>query len=174
MRQHDPRDDYDDEPWKRRRTPEGLVRLPASMMWVFGLLQLIIVQLYLGVGISTTVLSMMDDGRGLGDLWQSPDRGAMLLVLAVWLMATVCTIIVMRSANDLRSFRRFPWVVAGVILTLLSVPFFYLGIVQVPLAIWIIVLLHRGDVRDRFEAVARGTIESAPQEASNARTDRAP
>jgi len=173
--EHDPRDDYDDEPWRDRPSPKDLVRMPASMMGVFGLLQIIITQLYTGVGIATTVLSFVDDGKGIGDVLRSPmDIATMLLIVAVWLLATACAIVVMCGANDLGRFRRYWWVVAGAVLTLLGVPFFYLAVVQFPLGIWLIVLLSRRDVRARFEAVARGRIESGPQELRHARTDRTP
>jgi hypothetical protein len=157
--EHDPRDDYDDEPWRDRPSPHDLVRLPASMMGVFGLLQCILTQLYIGVGVVTTVLGWVDDGKGVGDvLGSSTDLATMLLLFAAWLMATACTILVMRGASDLTKFRRYPWVVAGAILTLLSLPFVYLAAIQVPLGIWLIALLSRRDVRARFQAVAHRQI----------------
>ena len=162
--EHDPRDDYDDEPWRDRPSPHDLVRLPASMMWVFGLLQLILTQLYAAVGVVTTVLGWVDDGRGLGDVLRSPaELATMSLIIALWLVATACTIAVMRGANDFKRFRRYPWVVAGAILTLLSIPFFYLAVVSVPLGIWLLVLLSRRDVRARFAPVPCSAINQTPE-----------
>jgi hypothetical protein len=159
--EHDPRDDYDDEPWRDRASPKDLVRLPASIMWVFGLLQCIITQLYMGVGVATTAISLKDDGKSFRELWQTPkEREAMLALLVIWVIATLCTVAVMRGANDLKKFRRYRGVWAGAILTLFSVPFFYLGVIQVPLGIWLIVLLCRRDVQSRFEAAARQEVNS--------------
>jgi hypothetical protein len=120
------------------------------------LLQLIIAQLWIGFVGYLTVAAMLDDGTTFEEAWAAVNKDEFVwLALAAWLVGTVCTIIVMRAANDLKRFRRYHWVVAGAILTFLSVPLIYLGVIQVPLSVWLLVLLLRRDVRARFEAVAR-------------------
>src|SRR6185369_9765675 len=39
---HDERDDYDDEPWRPRATPEQMLRNPAAILGAFGIIQLAI------------------------------------------------------------------------------------------------------------------------------------
>src|SRR5262245_38056525 len=155
--EHDPREDYDDEPWNRRRSPQDIVRWPASIRWVFGVLQFIATQLWMALLISTTiVVEFVDGDQTLGEFWNSvKDEWGFWLYLGAWPVGTACAIIVMRAANDLKRFRRYTFVVAGAILTFLSVPCIFLGVVQVPLGVWLILLLLRRDVRARFEAVAR-------------------
>jgi len=159
---HDPREDYDDVFDMGPLAPAHIVQWPASMMWVFGLLQLIITQMGMAVFASSILFTIIDEHRTLGEVWNSTkEQEAILLALPAWPIATVCTIVVMRAANDLKRFRRYPSVFAGAILTFLSLPFFYLGVVQVPLGIWLMVLLLRRDVQARFEAVARGKVSGA-------------
>jgi len=145
-------------------------------MWVFGVLQFIATQLWMALLISTIiVVEFVDGNQTLGGFWISvKDEWGFWLYLGAWPVATACAIIVTRAANDLKRFRHYQLVVAGAILTLLSVPCIFLGVIQVPLGVWLIALLLRRDVRARFEAVARGTIREAPPEDRDARTDSAP
>jgi hypothetical protein len=170
---HDPRQDFDDEPWRGHLAPEAMVRLPAAMMWVFGLLQFIITQLWIVFFAGLLLFAhFVDEKKTIGELWTLIKSDEEIwLGLAVWPVATACTIVVVRGANGLRNFRRYWWVVTGAILTVLAVPFFYLGVVQLPLGIWLLVLLARRDVRARFAVVARGTMTQAPPEAPDARAD---
>src|SRR5262249_12105381 len=134
MSEHDPRDDYDDELWKGRLAPQDIVRWPASIMWVFGLLQLIIAQVWFAVLCYVFLMAAFDERKTLQGVWNDAIRQEEIwLTVLCWPVATACTILVMRAANDLKRFRRYPWVVAGAVLTVLSVPFIYLGVIQVPL-----------------------------------------
>jgi hypothetical protein len=162
MIDHDQREDYDDIPAWGPLAPEYIVRWPASIMWVFGLLQFIATQLWLAFFAGATlVVHFVDDGKTTGEYWDTMKyEPAFWLTVAGWPVATACTITVMRGANDLKRFRCYPRVVAGATLTLLGIPFFYLAVIQFPLGIWLFWLLLRRDVRARFEAVARRAISS--------------
>ena len=157
MTEHDPRDDYDDILDMGPQAPASLVRWPASMMWVFGLLQFIITQLWIAFLITVIVFThFVDDNKTLSEFWNSvKDASNFWLSVLVWPLASACTLLLMRAANELKRFRHYQLVVAGAILTVLSVPFIFLGVFQVPLGVWLIVLLLRRDVRAHFEAVAR-------------------
>jgi hypothetical protein len=159
MSDHDPRDDYDDELARGPLAPEHIVRWPASAMWAFGLLQLIFAQMWVALLATTIVLTnFVDDDKTVSEVWDRfKHTEAFWLTLAGWPVATFCTILVMRGGNDLRRFRRYPWVAAGTVLMMLAVPFFYLAVIQLPLGLWVLYFLLRRDVRARFEAVARGT-----------------
>ena len=92
--------------------------------------------------------------------------------MAGWPLAVAAPILVMRGAGDMRRFRRYWWAVTAGVLTLFAIPIIHLGVFQLPLGLWVLQVLARRDVRARFDAVARGTIPSAPTEASDARADR--
>lgn len=157
MTDHDERDDYDDEPGRGPLAAQHIVHWPSSAMWAFGLLQMIFAQMWIAFFATLLVITnFVDDDRTWSDVWdQLKDEEAVWMTLAGWPVATLCTLVVMRGANDLRHFRRYPWVVAGTVLTILAVPFFYLAVIQLPLGLWVLYLLLRRDVRARFEAVAR-------------------
>jgi hypothetical protein len=157
----DQRDDYDDEPDRGPLAPDHIVRWPAALMKLFAILHTILMQLIALLFVLAVIAESLDDFDGaLREVFQ-PE---MLLMTLAWLLATACCAIEIRGASDLRRFRRYPWVVAGATITLLTMP---------PLGGWLIWLLLRRDVRARFEAVARGTITSTHPEPSDARIDRA-
>jgi hypothetical protein len=162
---HDPREDYDDEPGLGRLAPEQVVRLPASAMWVFGLLQLVGTQLWVGfVAILLLLVELVDHGKPLDDVWDKiEDEPIYWATLLAWPVATACGLFVMRGANDLRRFRHYWRVVAAVVLTLFSVPVVCVGVFQLPIGVWILLVVTRRDVRARFEAVARGTMEQTSE-----------
>jgi hypothetical protein len=171
---HDEREDYDDERWNRPLAPDHVVRLPATVMWAFGLLQLIFAQLILAFLITIKVFADFVDGdQTVAGFW-AEFRGepAYWLVPVGWLLATVWTVLVMRTANNMRRYRRYWAAVAATIMTMCSVPFMYLAVIQFPVGVWILAVLARSDVRARFESVARGTIPSAPPEEPDARANR--
>ena len=176
MTDHDERDDYDDERWGDQLAPTSVVRWPASAMWGFGVLQLILLQTWTAFVVVLLVIShFVDDDRTFADLWQTITRSELLwMSLAGWPFATAGTIAVIWGANSLRRFRHYWWTVTAACLTLFSVPIICLAPIQLPLGIWVLVVLARRDVRARFEAVARGTIPSPPGEALDARADRFP
>lgn len=161
---HDQREDYDDHLGGDHLAADSLVRWPASAMWVLGLMQLIVVLVGTAFAVYLTVADALDDGRTVDEIWMAASRDeAFWFVLGAWPLAIACPIIVMRGANNLRQFRRYWWAVTAGILTLLALPFFYLGVFQLPLGLWALLLLARRDVRARFDAVARGTILSDSQ-----------
>jgi len=156
MSEHDQREDYDDEPDRGPLARKRIVAWPASAMWVLGLMQCIITQFIVAFWTYLFVRIGLDDGKSLRDLLEEVLANEVALIaLACWPMATACTVLVMRGANDLRRFQRYPWVVAAAVMTFLSIPFFYLGVLGIPLSLWIFILLLRRDVRARFEAVSR-------------------
>jgi len=159
MSEHDERENYDDILEWGPPAPPHIVRLPAAIMWGVGLSQFLIVQMWLAILVGSLVFThFVDDDKNLADAWDRVIRKPPLWGSFLgWPLATACTIIVMRGANDLKRFRRYHWVVVAATLTLLSVPIIFLGVVQVPLGIWLLWILLRRDVRARFEAVARGT-----------------
>jgi hypothetical protein len=156
MSGHDPRDDYDDEPWKRRANPDTLVHWPAALMSAIALIQLgfsAICFVWLPV---VLVWSWFDPDYFDNDVvWYEMVLGT--------LAAAVCIVInwlAFRGAVKLRTFKNYRFVVVSVILSALSLPFFYCGLLAFPVAIWAIVILLHPDVRARFETVARGKMNT--------------
>lgn len=170
MSEHDARADYDDEPNRAVLPPVPHIGTPADIMWTVGLVLLIIVQLWMAFAVCALVFSMVNRGVGLRELVDNVIRNKMMwLVFVGWPTATICNLLVLRGANDLKKFRRYWWVVVAAIITFLSIPFVYLAFVQVPLGIWLMLLLVRRDVRDGFKAVARRKTTSSLTETSDAR-----
>lgn len=170
MSEHDLREDYDDLHYQGPLARPEVVRWPASIMWVFGLLQLIIVQLWVGFLASILVMThIVRDNKPWSEVWETATTEETFWISALaWPFLVAGPFVVIRAATHLRRFRRYPLVVAGVILTLLAFPFLYLAVLQLPLGIYLAILLLRRDVRARFEAVARGTITPTSPEASDA------
>jgi hypothetical protein len=156
----DQRDDYDDDRLHCPLATPEVVRGPASAMWGFGLLQLLLWQTWFAFVICLLVVShFVDADKTLADLWRTITRSELIwLTLAGWPLATACTIIAIYGANCLRRFRGYRWALTAAILTLASAPVICLLPIQVPLGIWVLIVVLRPDVRARFEAVARGTI----------------
>jgi hypothetical protein len=171
---HDERDDYDDEPRGRPLAPEYAVLWPARLMWLCGHIQLVFVQIvaFLYIAIAIALLAMDGDKEDLDGLWDAVQEPEFWLMIGGWVAATIWTAAIVRAANDLRRFRRYQFVVTATVLVLIPIPFLLIGGVQIPSAVWTLLTLARRDVRARFEAVARGTIPSAPPEAPDARADR--
>jgi ABC-type siderophore export system fused ATPase/permease subunit len=82
-----------------------------------------------------------------------------------WFLVTAGCIVIVAGSRDLLRFRRYGLAFAAAVLTVLSLPWFYLCVVQVPIGL-VIQLLRRRDVRARFAAVARDSALSvnAPKE----------
>lgn len=159
MSEHDEREDYDDLHYTGPLARRGIAGWPGSLMWVFGVVQLIAVQLVLGaVAFLYILMGIVDDGKSVAEVGADVLDSGNWVGFVAWPVLTAGPIIVIVAANNFRRFRRYQLVVAGAILTLLAFPFFYLAIFQLPLGIWLIVILLRRDVRARFEAVDRGAI----------------
>ena len=154
MSGHDPRDDYDD---LRERGPLARlesVRWPADTMWCLGLLQFCVVQAWMVFVIFLITLAIM--GNSFAEMRDELIREPIFWVHVLgWPIATWAAVIVVRGGNDLRQFRRYPWVVGAAIITL-------------PLGVWFLAVLLRRDVRARFEAVARARVNASDNEASGA------
>jgi hypothetical protein len=172
---HDPRDDFDDEPWRGRLAPEHLVRWPASAMWVFGLVQLLLSLvglLLLGLVVLERAVTGRDDPTGnWRNLFLSED---FLFILAVCIVGTMANLVVMRGAAGMGRFRRYPWAVIASLLAVFSLPFVYFAVFTIPVGVWALLVLCRRDVRARFAADARGTIPGSPPEVSDARRTSPP
>jgi hypothetical protein len=168
--EHDLRDDYDDEPWRKRPKAETLVQWPASIISTIGLIQLAFSILSVVWMAGVVVWNWIDPAFFNNELvWYEVLAGigaAALCVALNWF--------ILRGARALRSFRSYRSAVTGVVLFFFSLPFFYCGLVTLPVGVWAFVVLLQPDVRARFEAVARGTIQTTQSEDRNARTDSAP
>jgi len=154
---HDERDDYDDERWDYQLPRTSVVRWPASAMWACGVVQLLGVQVWVGfVALLLVLVDLVDDDPALSDVWRKVcGEPALWGTFAAWPFATACALFVIRGANDLRRFRRYRWVVVAAVLTVFSVPVPCLAVLQVPVGVWVLLLLARRGVRARFEADAR-------------------
>jgi hypothetical protein len=157
MTGHDERDDYDDEGWGDQLAPAPVVHWPASAMWGFGVLQLILLQTWTAFVVALLVIShFVDDDRTLAELWRTITSSELVwMSLVGWPLATACAVVVIRGANDLGRFRHYWWAVTAAFLTLFSAPVVCLAPIQLPLGVWVLVVLARRDVRARFETVAR-------------------
>jgi hypothetical protein len=156
MSEHDPREDYDDEPWKAKCAPDHVVRWPASAMWVFALVQLllsVVGLILLSLAVLVRAVSGGDDTTGSWrTLFLSDD---FLIILIVCIVGLTANYAVLRGAAGMGRFRRYPWAVSASVLTLLSIPFIYFAVFTVPVGVWALIVLCRRDVRARFAANAR-------------------
>jgi hypothetical protein len=166
---HDEREDYDDEPWRKRRPPDESIRWAASTIWAFGQVQLILSGLGFFFAAWVAILTAFDEGIG-----KDAEPFEVVLFAASSVAAIAWNAVVIRAANRMRQFRRYRLAVLGSAMSVLPVPFFYFAIFSFPLGVYSFILLMRSDVRARFAAVARGTMKAAPPEAPDARrTDAA-
>jgi hypothetical protein len=165
---HDERDDYDDEPWRRRPDPAALVHWPALLLCTFGIIQLgfaVVGCIWLP---GALVWSWIDP-EFFGD--DGPEwLGVLIGTLAVAACVGQNAVIVvgMRRLARFRSYRLVLW---AVILSFLPLPIVYCGLVTLPLSVWALFAVLNRDVRARFAAVARGTIIPDPAETPDARAD---
>lgn len=168
MNDHDERDDYDDEPWRRRRDPAALVHWPALLLGTFGMIQLGFA-LVGCVWLPGALVWSWIDPEFFGD-----DGPEWLEVLIGTLAIGVCVgqnLVIVVGMRRLPRFLSYRLVVWAIVLSFLPLPIFYCGLLTLPLSIWALVAVLNRDVRARFAAVARDTISSAPPEAPDARTD---
>lgn len=171
---HDERDDYDDEPWRKRRLPEELLRTPAAMLSTFAVIQMgfsalgVIVLL---VAVGRALLDPAPADPDWEDLAWYEAAAVVAMVLAGVGAVIVWNWLIIRGAARMRTCRNYRLALAAAFLSILPVPFYYCGPISAPAAIWALVILLRRDVRARFEAVARGTMTAPPPEAPDARTD---
>jgi hypothetical protein len=164
MRRHDLREDYDDEPW-RRRDPRAMVHWPALLMATFSMIQF---------GFSIVAGAWI-----LGALvysWVNPEFFEDEVVWYEMVLGSlVCAIlaamnwVILKGAFRFPRFRSYRLVLASAILFTLSLPFFYCAWVTLPVGIWAVVVLGHPDVRARFLAEEQSRQQS---EAGRPRTDQ--
>jgi hypothetical protein len=158
VRGHDPRDDYDDQPWKRRATPEQLLRTPATIIEVFGAIQLGLSLLGFVIGLGVIVWGVIDPAAVDAEdmTWYEA-----LAVLAVGLVAITWNWVIVRGASRMRACRNYRLAMTSAVLSFLPLPLYYCLPISAPVAVWALVVLLRHDVRARFDAVACG-LKSSP------------
>jgi hypothetical protein len=168
--EHDEREDYDDDPWRKRATPEELLRTPASIIAAFGAIQLGFSVVGCLALVALIIWSLFNDIGADTD----PEDGGLyefLAVISISILSVLWNWVIVRGAGRMRKCRNYRLSVAAAVLSIFSVPFYYCLPISAGVAVWTLVILSRRDVRARFAAVARGTISSAPPEAPDARTD---
>lgn len=168
MTDHDEREDYDDEPWRRAK-PEQQVRTPATIIEVFGAIQLGLSVLWFLVAVVMIVWGAIDPAAVDADDWTWYEAAGLLALAG---LAAVWNWVVVLGGGRMRACRNYRLAVAAAVLSFLPWPLYYCLPVSAPVAVWALVVLARPDVRARFKAVARGTIPPAPPEEPDARADR--
>jgi hypothetical protein len=147
---YDPRDDYDDEPWRRRRAPEQKVRTPATIIEVFGAIQL---GLSLLGFVAAVVVAVIDRGFAR-EIW-TPDT---IAVVAASLVGLGWNVVVRRGAAGMARFQRYRRALLSAALAIVPTPFVFCGAFSLPIGLWALAMLLRPDVRARFAVAARGNI----------------
>jgi len=149
--EHDLRDDYDDEPWRKRPKAESLVQWPASIISTFGVLQFAFSLISAAWMTGVLVWHWIDPTFFNNEvIWFEVVAG-----IGATMLCAVLNWVVLRGARAMRSFRNYKLAVIGAALFFFSLPFFYCGLVTIPVSVWAIFVLLHPDVRARFEAVAR-------------------
>jgi hypothetical protein len=141
---HDPREDYDDEPWRGRAVKGRLINLPADLMWSCAWFQ-IAVSLYALLS-ATTIAVQALSGRQAAN---NPVL-ASVICLAVGIVGLVHNWLVVRGAKAMRRGTDYPRAVLAACLTVASVPCVASFPYTVPLGIWALIVLNRPDVRAHF------------------------
>jgi hypothetical protein len=136
--EHDLRDDYDDEPWRKRWRPEDQLFLPATAILAFGIFQF-----------GWTIVSLAIPEMFL------PAEGEPVLVFALSVLVVAWHGVIVYGASGMRRFRRYPTAVIATVMSLMPCPFVPFALFSIPLGVWTMIVLCRRDVRARFEAVAR-------------------
>jgi len=169
MSEHDQREDYDDEPWRGRRTFEMVVKTPSDIMWSLGLFQLL-------AGFFTTLTAgwaFIEASFG-----KSPPPSTSpwtFLVVSIFAILGIATsAFILRGASNMKRFQRYDLAVIASLLTLSSLPCVFALPYSAVIGIWTLMVLRRHDVRARFDAGARGTMSPNAGDAANARLDRTP
>jgi len=164
--EHDERDDYDDEPGRRRAFPQQLVSTPATIIEVCAAIQAAFSLLGCFAPMVFILWELVDPQVVDSMSW---DEAA--LVTLIFGLCLTWNWVIIRGAGRMRRCRNYRLSLAAAAMSILPLPFLYLGAVSIPVAIWAVAILGRRDVRARFAAVARDTMSTAPPEAPDARTD---
>jgi hypothetical protein len=157
VNEHDPREDYDDEPWRRRATPRQLVRIPATTIEVLAAIQLAFSLLGFFAPMVFIFWDLVDPQVPDSMSW---DEAA--LVTLIFGLCLTWNWVILWGARQMRRCRNHRMALAAAAMSILSLPFLYLGAVSIPVAIWAVLILGRRDVRARFAAVARAAVIEKP------------
>ena len=149
MTEHDEREDYDDEPWRRRATPQQLVRIPAIALEVLAAVQVAFALL----GCFTPAVIIIMD-LALSDGPQALSWDEAVLVVLVFGLCLTWNWVIVRGVGRMRRCRDYRMALTAAAMSILPLPFLYLGAVSIPVAIWAVVILRRRDVRAHVAAVA--------------------
>jgi hypothetical protein len=147
---HDERDDYDDEPWRKRRTPEQLVRPVAIALrgcgWLFGVLALGWVAMF--------VIFLIDPQTG-----PDADQTTNLLIAGGFTGAcALWSVGLFRGARRMGGFQGYWAALLAAALAVLPVAFPHAALITIPIGVWALVVLLRRDVRARFAENRRTTL----------------
>ena len=151
---HDDRDDYDDQPWRPRRSPEQLVRPVAIALqgcgWLFAVLALGWVAMF--------IIFLIDPQTGPND-----DPTTNLLIAAGFTGAcTLWSVGLFRGARRMGGFQGYWAALLAAGLAVLPVAFPHAVLLTLPVGIWALVVLFRSDVRARFTEIRLGRISESP------------
>jgi hypothetical protein len=147
---HDERDDYDDEPWRRRAKPQQLVRVPAAIIEVLAAVQLAFSLLGCLAPAVFIVWDLVDPAGP-----ESMSRDEAVLVTLAFGLCLAWNWVVVRGVGRMLRCRNYRMALTAAVMANLPLPFFYLRAVSIPVAIWAVTILGRRDVRAHFRAVAR-------------------
>jgi hypothetical protein len=150
----DERDDYDDEPARARLADPAIVRRPAKVMLVCGIVQLLATQVF-AVMVRKNFAFYKWGDRTVGAFWEDLTGGGQPSFLAAgWLLMTAASVVIVTGARHFVRFRRYGLAFAAAVLTIVSLPWIYMCPIQIPTGVIVIRLLRRPEVRARFVAVA--------------------
>lgn len=143
MSEHDEREDYDDEPWRRRWGTEEYVLVPASSIIAFAVIQCVLAVFALAIP----------------DVFYVTES-APHLTIPVAAIAIIWNLAIIWGAWGMHQFRRYRLSLGAAVMSFVPIPCIYCVPVSAPLGIWTLVALLRPDVRARFAAVARAAKNS--------------
>src|SRR5262245_62782889 len=100
MIEHDPRDDYDDEPWRGRGTSEKVIKLSSGLLWTSAIFQM-------GVSLAGAILpiGLFIERTIQGRLLPKSDVKEGIGVVAVALIGIGISAVVLRGAAAMRDYR---------------------------------------------------------------------
>jgi hypothetical protein len=164
MTDHDERDDYDDQPWRRRATPEQLLRVPAAVIEICAAVQVVFSLLGCLAPAVFLIWDLVDPNGPEAMSWDE----AILVTLAFGL-CLAWNLVVIRGVGQMRRCQSYRAALAAAVMSILPLPFLWLGAVSIPAGIWVVAILGRRDVRARFAAVAHGRMNGEIPGVPNAR-----
>jgi hypothetical protein len=144
---HDERSDYDDEPWRRPRTPEQMIRLPRLALEWCGFL---FVLLALGGAAMFIVFFLIFDPD------RDPERIDNLLICIGFTVANALWAAgLFHGARRIGGWQSYRSAVLASSLAILPLPCPWVVVLTAPVGVWILVVLLRADVRAKFAEVRR-------------------